>query len=251
MDDVTWAGFALAAFGFVFAGLVKGTTGLGFSTTCLPFLVFALGLDRAMPLILVPSITSNLFVHVQAGAFGATWRQFWPMFLALVPGLALGLWLLAGVDLDHAVVVLGAVLVVYAIWTLAHIDAVLPAPLIRTLRAPVGFLTGLVNGLTGSQIMPVLPFLLSQPLERPVFLQAINTSFTMSSVIVALGLWQIGFLTSLTLIGSVLALAPMALGLTLGTRIRDRLPTQAFRQVVLYVLIALGIALIARGLLTG
>ena len=248
MGDVTQGALSLALFGFLFAGVVKGATGLGFSSTCLPFLVLALGLDRAMPLVLVPSITSNLIVHFQAGEFRRTVTMFWPMFVATVPGLLVGLWLLTRADVQVASAVLGLVLIVYSLWTLMHIDAALPAHWIPPLKVPVGALTGLVNGLTGSQIMPVLPFLLSQPLERNIFLQSINISFTASSLIVAIGLWTIGFLTPEIAVYSVAALIPMAAGITMGTVIRNKLDAVLFRKMVLILLIGLGAALALRGI---
>ncbi len=42
---------------FVFAAFVKGTTGLGFSTIALPFLVLAIGLKEALPLLIIPSMS--------------------------------------------------------------------------------------------------------------------------------------------------------------------------------------------------
>ncbi|MEL6289980.1 MAG: sulfite exporter TauE/SafE family protein [Pseudomonadota bacterium] len=244
--DVTTAAAGIAVFGFLFAGFVKGATGLGFSSTCLPFLVLALGLERAMPLVLVSSIASNAMVHVQAGAVRETVSRFWPMFLGLMPGLALGLWLLAHVNLVIAAGGLGVVLMVYGVWTLGHIDAQLPARLSYGLRVPVGVATGLVNGVTGSQIMPVLPFLLAQPLRREIFLQAINISFTLSSIVVAVGLWKIGFLTGELAFWSVAGTLPAALGVAAGTRVRNQLGSQAFRRAVLLTLIGLGALLVAR-----
>lgn len=249
MSDVALPALFLAAFGFFFAGLVKGGTGLGFSTTCLPFLVLALGIDRALPLVLVPSLTSNMLVHVQAGQFRRTLATFWPMFLALLPGLFLGLWLLTRVDLGFASAVLGVVLVIYGAWTLGHIDAALPPGLVGILRLPVGFMTGLVNGLTGSQIMPVLPYLLSQPLDRDVFLQAVNISFTISSLVMAFGLSKIGFLTPELALYSFGSLIPVFLGVAIGTAIRKRMTTDTFRKVVLLVLIGLGLSLILRNII--
>ncbi|MGI9405676.1 MAG: sulfite exporter TauE/SafE family protein [Hyphomicrobiaceae bacterium] len=246
MAEVTYPAILLAAFGFLFAGLVKGATGLGFSTSCLPFLVLALGLDRAMPLILIPSLTSNLMVHVQAGEFRRTAQKFWPMFLALIPGLLLGLWLLSSVNLGYATSVLGAVLIAYATYTLLTPELNLPDTVINAARIPVGFLTGLVNGLTGSQIMPVLPYLLSQPLSNNVFLQTVNTSFTISSLIMMIGLSKIGFLTIDLLIISALALFPVFAGVNLGTKLRRRMTTDTFRKAVLMVLIGLGIILILK-----
>ncbi|MEO0617804.1 MAG: sulfite exporter TauE/SafE family protein [Pseudomonadota bacterium] len=248
MDDLTGGAIALAVFAFLFAGLVKGAVGLGFSSTCLPILVLAVGLDRAMPLVLVPSIASNLMVHVQAAAFRETWVRFWPMFAAVIPGLCLGLYLLSQVNLDYAAALLGLVLVFYGAWTLGHIDAMLPEGLHNALRVPVGFCTGLVNGITGSQIMPVLPYLLGMPLARNVFLQTINTSFTLSSVIVAGGLWAIGFLTLQIGALSVAAVAPMVAGVIAGTWLRNKMSTAVFRRSVLIVLIALGLLLIGRAL---
>jgi uncharacterized membrane protein YfcA len=40
------AQIALAALGFLLAGVIKGTTGLGYSSCALPFLVSAVGLKR-------------------------------------------------------------------------------------------------------------------------------------------------------------------------------------------------------------
>ena len=41
------------------AAFVKGVTGLGFSTTALPFLVLTIGLKETLPLLIIPSILSN------------------------------------------------------------------------------------------------------------------------------------------------------------------------------------------------
>ncbi len=249
MADASVPALLLATFGFFFAGLVKGAVGLGFSSTCLPFLVLALGLDKAMPLVLVPSLASNMLVHYQAGEFRSTWRMFWPMFLALLPGVLLGLWLLTRIDLHYAAAVLGLVLIAYGAWTLAHLDAMLPKRVLRPLRVPIGFVTGLVNGLTGSQIMPLLPYLLSQALDRNIFLQTVNTSFTISSFMIAAGLWHIGFLTPGIAAYSVAALGPMVAGVSIGTAIRKRMTSDTFRKAVLVILICLGFTLAVRVLI--
>jgi uncharacterized membrane protein YfcA len=123
---------------------------------------------------------------------------------------------------------------------------VLPERLADRMRIPVGFLTGAVNGLTGSQIMPSLPYLLARPLERSLFLQTINTSFTLSSFAMAAGLAWIEFLNAETALFSVLALLPMGAGLWVGGTLRDRLSNEAFRRTVLLLLIALGGLLLAR-----
>ena len=82
-------------------------------------LTIAVGLHTAMPLVLFPSMASNLTVMAAAGHFGGTLRRFLPLYIALVPGLAFGLALMLWIDQDVAASVLGLVIIAYcgiAIW---------------------------------------------------------------------------------------------------------------------------------------
>ena len=64
MDWVDYA-FVLAA--YVVASGIKGLTGIGFSTSCLPIMALRLDLKIAIPLVIVPSIVSNLVVMLLSG----------------------------------------------------------------------------------------------------------------------------------------------------------------------------------------
>lgn len=246
---LAFSAFQLAAiaFAYLFASFVKGATGLGFSTTCLPFLVLAVGLKSALPLILLPSLASNVFVMREAGHFRETVRRFWPMFAATVPGLIAGLWLLDTVNVELCALALGLVLAAYSLYALKSPDFILPEHLARPLAPVSGFLTGLVNGVTGSQIMPSLPFLISLKLPRERFVQAINCSFTLSTIIMALGLSKLGLLTGTSIVVSVCGLGVVYLGTKAGGVVRRRLDETAFRRLVLILLLTLGMALVVRG----
>lgn len=236
---------------FLFAAFVKGTTGLGFSTACLPILAMTIGLKAALPLLIIPSLASNVVVMRDAGHFTETVRRFWPLFLGALPGLAVGLWLLTWVDQAHAGAVLGLVLIGYGAFTRANPHLRLPPRLVRPLAVPTGLLTGTVNGLTGSQVMPVLPYLLALGLDRDRFVQAINCSFTFSSLVMAVGLSRIGLMTVETAAVSAFGLVAVVTGVELGGRLRRRLSPERFRRVVLWLLIALGALLAAKPVLFG
>lgn len=229
---------------YFFAATAKGVTGLGFSTTCLPFLVATLGLKEALPLLLIPSIASNVQVMYGAGRFGETLRRFWPMLLANVPGLLLGLWLLGGSDGAALAAILGGVLIAYVAFAWARPDLRLPARLERPLQPVSGALTGLVNGLTGSQVMPSMPFLMALHLDRNLFIQASNCSFTLSSLIMGLGLAHLGLMSQGALVLSTLGIAVATAGVRTGERIRHRLSPDLFRRAVLAMLGAMGLSLI-------
>ncbi|WP_108835948.1 sulfite exporter TauE/SafE family protein [Tateyamaria sp. Alg231-49] len=233
---------------YLFAATAKGVTGLGFSTVCLPFLTLTVGLKEALPLLIIPSLSTNLIVMRQAGRFKETLARFWPMLLTTLPGLMVGLWLLTTIDGLMAGGILGSVLLLWCAFAYAKPDFRLSATWERRLGPVSGFLTGVTNGVTGSQVMPSMPFLMSLHLDRNLFLQAINCSFTLSSVIMAFGLGKLGLFTLDAAILSVLGTVCAFVGLSLGERVRKRLSQDAFRLALILMLVGMAIGLIFRAI---
>ena len=231
---------------FLAAGLVKGVTGLGYTTSALPVITLAVGLHTAMPLVLFPSMASNLTVMVEAGHFRTTLRRFLLLYLALLPGLGLGLALVLTADQDLAASVLGLVIIVYCAFAFWRPALRLTERQERTMQIPVGLLNGLINGFTGSQIIPLVPFMLSLRLEADRFVQAVNIGFTLSSLVMVFGLSQVGLLNWSTLLFSVAGIVPAILGSWVGAILRRRLPDTRFRLFVLSVLIVVGAILVSR-----
>jgi uncharacterized membrane protein YfcA len=236
---------------YLIAGSIKGLTGIGFSTSCLPILALRLDLKVAIPLVIVPSIVSNLVVMVQAGDFRAAVKRFWPMYLASVPGLLAGLALLVAINANLAKAILGLVLIAYALWALSNKSFALSGTAERLLKLPTGFCTGFVNGLTGSQVLPVLPYLLSIDLGKKPFVQAINISFTISSLIMLFGMNRFGYFTLQTFLIALIGLIPVLTTVTLGGKLQQRLAGALHRRLVLVFLFLMGLVLLARLLTWG
>ena len=125
-------------------------------------------------------------------------------------------------------------------------QAGLPPAWEKPLSLPVGFITGLCNGVTGTQVMPVLPYLMSLHLNKDRFVQAINISFTLSSLLMFLGLMKAGFVTLLSVQISLAGLPAVFAGVYLGSMIRKRISESLFRHLILIVLLLLGGRLILR-----
>jgi uncharacterized membrane protein YfcA len=234
---------------FFFAAFVKGTTGLGFSTTALPFLVLSLGLKETLPLLIVPSVTSNIIVMRDAGGFRPALRQFWPLYVAAIPGLLVGLYLLSWLNPVASAGVLGLVLIAYCLFAMAQPEFRLRPRVARMLTVPTGLINGVFNGLTGSQVMPALPYLMSLHLPAERFVQVINILFTGSSVVMALGLAKLGLLTPAVLLISATGLVPVFVGVFLGSKLRRWLAPKMFRIAVLAVLLVLGASMALRSVL--
>lgn len=238
---------AIAA-AYCIAGFAKGATGLGFSTICLPILAATIGLKAGMPLVILPSLVSNLVVMSGAGPITGAVRRFWPMLLAAPLGVAAGLFVLSAIEGDQAAGVLGAVLLAYCAFALRRPDVSLPARYEAPLGPLVGLSTGLVNGVTGSQVMPLLPFLMSLQLAPNLFLQAINLSFTLSSLTMAIGLSRLGLMTWESGVVSAFGVGLAFLSVRAGERMRKSLSPEAFKRAVLGILILMGIGLLLRAL---
>lgn len=234
----------LIAAAFLASAFLKGITGLGFSTICLALLASVVDLRLAIPMVLIPSLGSNLMVMRQAGHFRRTLYEFRWMYLAALPGLVLGLTLLGSLNSSSSAAVLGAVLIAYALFALTNPSFALSPAAIARLKVPVGLTTGLINGTTGSQVMPVLPFLLSAGLKPERLVQAVNISFTASSLVMLAGLAYLELLTLPILMYSALGLVPVYIGISAGGALRRRLPEKAFRIGVLLMLIGLGLNLL-------
>ena len=231
---------------FFLADLLKGVTGMGFSTVCLGLIATFIDIKLAIPLVIFPSLSSNVLVMMDAGHFGEALKRFWLLFLCALPGLVLGLFLLDAVSNDLARLALGVVLFTYGFWSLAKAAPRLPSRLEPVLNAPVGFATGVVNGLTGSQVMPVLPYFVALRLDKDLFVQSINISFTASSLVMLLGLGNLGLLSWSIAGVSALGIPLVAIGIWLGGRLRRRIPDKQFTRLVLVLLMLLGVNLMAK-----
>jgi uncharacterized protein len=236
----------LAGFGFLLAGVVKGATGLGYSSCALPFLVSAMGLKTAITVLVVPAMLSNLLVMFNTGHFRETMLRFWPLYAATPPGIAMGIFALVWIDQGVATRTLGVLTVLYAVLALARPKLSLARSLERPLQIPVGVLNGFFTGLTGSQMMPLLPYMLALRLDPNRLVQANNVAVTLASGFLTVGLVTAGLMTWPTAALSGLAAVPALGGVQLGTWARGHIPVASFRVIVLSLLVSMGFLLAAR-----
>jgi uncharacterized membrane protein YfcA len=229
---------------FVIAGFVKGFSGLGFSAISIGILATFLDLAVAIPLVVIPSFASSVLVMIEAGGFTSALRKFWPLYIAALPGLAIGIWLLVRPETNIAKSVLGSLLLLYAAWGLLNPTLALSPRLRTVLQGPVGFFTGFFSGLTGVAVMPVSPYLLSLNLPPNLFVQALNISFIISSSVLMLSLGGLGYIGSQSLLLSLGAIIPVALAVKYGSLLRRHVSEKHFRIGVLFVMLFLGANLV-------
>ena len=111
---------------------------------------------------------------------------------------------------------------------------------------PVGAINGLVTGLTGSQVMPLVPYFMATGLDAPRTVQAINLGVTLASSAMLAGLIYSEAVAQPILAISIAAIVPALAGVEVGQRLRGRLPEERIRTAILVVLLLSGLGLLLR-----
>ncbi len=235
-------------FTFLLAGTVKGVVGLGFPTVSLALLTLAFGLKDAMALLIVPSLLTNIWQAVVGGELGAILKRFWPLLVTTCIGVLGGAWILAGSDALGLTVLLGVLLIGYAVYGLATPAFPSPGRHETWLSPVVGLLSGIVTGLVGIFLMPSVPYLQALGLKRDHLVQAMGVFFTVSTAALGIALGGFGLMTGDLAAWSVAGILPGILGMVIGQRIRQRLDENRFRQALLGAILVMGLVVAGNAL---
>lgn len=237
---------AIATGGLLLAGILKGATGLGFASCALPFLTFSLGLKPALTLVLVPALSTNIGVAVASEHLRETMQTFARLYLAIIPGVMVGVWLLVWIDQETAIQTLGIASIAYVALALGKPNRALPQQWHGVLQVPVGLANGLISGVTGSQVIPIVPFLMSLQMTSERTVQAVNLAVLLTSLSLLVGLLTTGIMSRHMLVLSIEAIVPAIVGVRIGIRARRSISEQQFRTLALIVIGSLGALLLAK-----
>jgi len=136
---------------------------------------------------------------------------------------------------------LGGMLAIYGLYGLFAKNMPNLAPYEKYLSPIMGYLGGALTVATGVVVIPVVPYLQSLHLKRDDLVQSLGLAFTVSTLCLAayLHLNPVED-TPIDYQLSLIALLPALLGMWLGTKIRYRIPEQAFRKVFFVGLVLFG-----------
>lgn len=230
---------------FLLAGMVKGVIGLGLPTVSLGILTAVIDLPSAMALLLAPSFVTNVWQAMVGGNALAIVKRLWPFFLMATGTVWVGAIALSRLDLNFLSGLLGLLLIVYAVVSLAGFRMTVSARHEGWSGPVFGTVNGVLTGMTGSFVVPGVMFLQAIGLPRDMLIQAMGFLFTLSTVALAVALQGNSLLTESLGITSALAVVPAIAGMVLGQKIRQRLSENLFRRVFFAAILALGLYIIA------
>jgi uncharacterized membrane protein YfcA len=239
---------ALVVAAYLLAGVVKGVIGMGLPTVAMGLLAAVMSPAQAAAILIAPSLATNIWQMVAGPYLLGLIKRLGGMLLAMFAGAWLGAGILTGANAKPAAIGLGIVLIAYALIGLSRVTFSVPRASEVWLGPLVGVSTGLVMAATGVFVIPALPYLQSIGLEKDELVQALGLHFTVSTVALALVLWDGGaFDVSLGTL-SLFAIAPAVVGMYAGQRMRARISPETFRMFLFVGLLALGGLLLVRNL---
>ncbi len=231
---------ALVVLTFLLAGLVKGVIGVGLPTMAIGLLSLAMAPAQAAAIMVVPALITNIWQAVAGPNIWTLTRRLWPMFAAVCAGTWLGAGLVAPGDTSRAMLGLGSLLMLYAIVGLSPARFSVPARAEPWLAPVVGALTGVASAATGVFMVPAIPYLQALSLDRDDLVQAIGLSVLVSSLALAVLLASDGVLKATNAGASLLALVPALAGMALGQLMRTRVRPEVFRMCFFIGLLLVG-----------
>lgn len=239
----------LVLLAYLLAGFVKGVIGMGLPTVAMGLLAAVMTPAQAAAILVAPSLATNVWQMAAGPYLFGLLKRLGTMLLGMFVGGWLGNGILTGANAKPAAIGLGIVLIAYALIGLSKVKFSVPRASEIWLSPIVGVLTGVVMAATGVFVIPALPYLQAIGLEKDELVQALGLHFSVSTVALALVLWDGGaFDLSLGMM-SLLALVPAVAGMYAGQRVRMRISAEKFRVFLYIGLLALGALQIGRSVL--
>jgi uncharacterized membrane protein YfcA len=233
----------LIGFAFLLAGFVKGVIGLGLPTVSMGLLAVIMPPGQAIAIVIVPAIVTNVWQTFGGRYLRDIMRRLWPLMAGTVAGIWLNAGLLTGPYAPYGTVVLGTLLVIYAILGLSKINFKVARRDEKWIGGIVGVATGVVSAATGVQVIPSMPYLQAIGMEKDELVQALGVFFTVATLALAFNLTTAGLFTAATALPGAVAMAASFTGMFIGQAVRNRMQPDVFRRWFLIAMIFLGLYL--------
>ena len=230
------------------AGGVKGVIGLGLPLTAISIIGAVVDLRTAIAYIAIPVVATNLYQAFDGGRTAEMIRKYWVINLCSVAGTVVGTQILFVVDPRILITLLGGVVILYVAINASRFRIRISDRAAPWAAPPLGILSGLLTGTTGSVGIPIALYLQARDVDKESFLRAIALTFLISSSVLVLALLEKGAINRESAIISAVSLVPAFAGMAVGQRLRGRLSEDRFRVFVFMFLLIAAVNLIRKGI---
>lgn len=229
----------LVASAFAVGGILKGATGAGAAVLAVPILVLLYDVQFAVAVFIVPNLVPNLWQMWSYRSERFDIRFVMSLALGGALGAGIGTVGLAKLNADLLTAGVAIVVLVYVGFRLLHPAGQLAHRIAYRIVWPVSVTAGVLQGASGVSAPVSITFLNAMNLPRGQFISTISVFFVALAV-VQLPLQVVyGIMTLERFVYSLVALAPLALFMPIGSHLGKRMSRKAFDLAILSILTAL------------
>ena len=233
---------------FIVAGIAKGAIGMGMPPIAIGLMSFAVPLESAIAIMVVPTMVTNIWQAIYGGGFRPLMRRFGSMAATAMVGILAVGYLLSDLGSPSTAGWVGVLLVLYSLIALTPYRPRVPRRAEPWANPLIGLASGAVAGSTGVAAVPFLPYMQSLDMDRHELVQALGIMFVFITGMLAVSLALHGAYHLTTSVAGIAAIAPTMVGVWLGQHARRRLSAETFRKIFIFGMMAVGLHL-ARALL--
>jgi uncharacterized membrane protein YfcA len=212
------------------AAFVNGALGYGFSSLTVPVgLVFFA--NRALnPALVLVEVFINLYVLViNRAAIRAVWKRVWPIIIGLLPGVALGSYLLAALHPDWLKLATYVLILPLILLQAAGIRRPIGAE--RLIGVPFGTGLGFLYSVTTISGPPLALLFNNQGLVKQEFRAGLALIRVAESCLTTFAYYQLGLFTAEALHLGWWIVPSVLVGIPLGAYAIRRIDAETFRRV--------------------
>jgi uncharacterized protein len=233
---------------FIVAGIAKGAIGMGMPPIAIGLMSFAVPLESAIAIMVVPTMVTNIWQAIYGGGFRPLMRRFGSMAVTAMVGILAVGYLLSDLGSPGTAGWVGVLLVLYSLIALTPYRPRVPRRAEPWANPLIGLASGAVAGSTGVAAVPFLPYMQSLDMDRHELVQALGIMFVFITGMLAVSLALHGAYHLTTSVAGIAAVAPTMVGVWLGQHARRRLSAETFRRIFIFGMLGVGLQL-ARALL--
>ena len=233
------AELALAAGAIFVAAFAQGVTGFGSGMISLVLLTLiweiqqVVAITATFSIVMCAYFTWRLWAHI-------SFTEIRLLLVGAAVGVPIGVTALAELDPKWIKGALGVFLTVYSIWSLKSRTE--SSTVVSSIWAvPAGFLSGLLSGAFNTGGPPVVLYGTERRWSNHAFRGNIQGYFAPVGALTLAMLANEGFVNEETLLINAKLLPFLLLGMVAGDRLADQVEEGAFRKILLFSLLAVGL----------
>ena len=225
----------------IVGGIVKGIVSIGVPLVAMPILSQMMPVKQAVLLLSMPVILGNIPQALEGGDTLATARRMAAPLIGTVLGNILGVSILISLEPHHAQAAAGGLLVFAALLLLASPKFTLAPGWVKPVGFVLGFGAALMESIASIPGPLLAIYLIASGARGKAFTKQMAIILVVSIITLLLAFKSGAHASGTDLLISAAASVPVIAGMVVARPLRDKLPPQAFRVIVLlFVLGAAG-----------